>query len=108
MFEVPRWRVEELTGYKPMTTFWEDFSIADCFGTGAVRDTFRRVFKEWKYDYKYLTELVMVLNHKIWQFYEQDKKELAVLYDALWREADAYAIEHLEGEELQYFYQVTD
>jgi len=30
------WRIEELTGYKPMTTFYEDFSIADRFDEIAV------------------------------------------------------------------------
>ena len=108
MFGVPRWQVEELTGYKPMTTFWEDFSIADRFGTSAVRDTYRRVFKEWKGDYKYLTELVLVLNHKIWQFHQQGKMDMAELYDTLWRKADSYAVEHLEGAELRYFYRVLD
>jgi len=108
MFGTPRWRVEELTGYKPLTTFWEDFSIADRFGAGAVRGTFRRAFNEWKHDYKYLTELVMVLNHKIWQFHQQGKADMAELYDSLWRKADGYAVEHLKGEELQYFAKVID
>ena len=53
----------EEIGYKALTTFWQDFSIADNFGETAVEDTYQRVFKEWKHDYKYLTELVMVLNH---------------------------------------------
>lgn len=63
--KVPVWNIESLCGYKPMTTFWQDFSIADAFGIAAVVDTFKRAFKEWKDNYKYLTELVMVLNHKI-------------------------------------------
>ena len=51
-------------GYELQTTFWNDFSIADRFGLSAVQDTFNRAFEEWKEDYKYLTELVLVLNHK--------------------------------------------
>lgn len=54
-------------GYELQTTFWNDFSIADRFGLSAVQDTFNRAFEEWKEDYKYLTELVLVLNHKIWR-----------------------------------------
>ena len=57
-------------GYELQTTFWEDFSIADRFGLAAVLDTFNRAFREWKGDYKFLTELTLVLNHKIWQYYE--------------------------------------
>lgn len=39
---VPKWNVESELGYKPITTFWEDFSIADKFGNEAVNDTFKR------------------------------------------------------------------
>ena len=28
---VETWNIKELTGYEPMTTFYEDFSIADKF-----------------------------------------------------------------------------
>ena len=51
-------------GYTVQTTFWEDFTIADLFGLSAIRDTYNRAFKEWNEDYKFLTELVLVLNHK--------------------------------------------
>lgn len=57
-------------GYNLMTTFWEDFSIADKYGIAGVKDTYRRAFNEWKDDYKFFTELTLVLNHKIWQHYE--------------------------------------
>ena len=101
------WRIEELTGYKPITTFYEDFSIADMFGPAAIKDTYNRAFKEWKSDYQYLTELVMVLNWKIWEYYEIDD-EYAHLYNDLWAEADGYAVDNLKGAELTYFYDITD
>ena len=94
-------------GYEAKTTFWEDFSIADRFGIDAVRDTYKRAFKEWKDNYEYLTELVLVLNHKIWQYYEE-YPALADVYNELWEQADNYACENLKGEELDYFYQTTD
>ena len=56
-------------------TFWMDFSIADRFGVKAVKDTYHRAFKAWKHDYRYLTDLVIVLNHKIWQHYDDGKGE---------------------------------
>ena len=101
------WNITAMNGYEPKTTFWEDFSIADGFGNAAIQDTFNRAFGEWKDNYIYLTELVLVLNHKIWQWYEKNKKR-AELYNSLWREADAYACETLKGEELSYFYDWTD
>lgn len=101
------WNIEAMTGYKPQTTFWQDFSIADRFGISAVKDTFNRAFKEWKGNYIYLTELVMVLNHKIWEHYERNEP-LARVYNDLWEKADNYAREHLKGEELSYFYRIMD
>ena len=101
------WNIEKMTGYKPLTTFWSDFSMAEQFGIEAVKGTFKRAFEEWKGDYKFLTELVMVLNHKIWQWYEKND-ELARVYDALWEEADNYGCENLKGEELDYFYETLD
>lgn len=102
-----RWAMAEMVGYEPKTTFWDDFCIADAFGKRAVRDTYRRAFVEWKTDYIYLTELVMVLNHKIWQWYEHDE-EIAQLYNDLWMKADAYAMKHLKGEELSYYLRTLD
>lgn len=97
----------EQTGYECFTTFFEDFTIAEKFGLNAVKDTFNRAFKEWKSNYKYLTELTMVLNWKIWQHYEKNEK-LAELYNSLWEKADTYAGEHLKGDELYYFCDTTD
>jgi hypothetical protein len=95
-------------GYVMTTTFWEDFSIADRFGEAAIKDTFKRAFNEWKGNYIYLTELVIVLNHKIWQYYNLGNETYARLYDYLWRQADEYACENLKGDELRHFYQITD
>ena len=94
-------------GYELQTTFWEDFSIADRFGLAAVLDTFNRAFREWKGDYKFLTELTLVLNHKIWQYYE-NRPDMAVLYNTLREQADQYAKENLKGNELSYYWEVTD
>ena len=80
---VPR-QMASMTGYEFITSFWDDFVIAERMGCGvqdghlvptdvetgvkAIEDTFDRAFREWKSNYKYLTELVMVLNWKIWRF----------------------------------------
>ena len=95
------------TNYELQTTFWDDFSIADIFGTAAVQDTYDRVFAEWKSNCICLTELVMVLNHKIWQWYRR-KDNLARLYNSLWSQAAVYAEENLQGSELEYYLMTTD
>ena len=83
------------------------FSIADKFGVEAIKDTYKRVFQEWKYDYKYITELAMVLNWKLWRWYGKND-ELSMLYDSLWKEIDGWCIDNLKGKELEYYYKTTD
>lgn len=98
---------EGMFGYKQITTFFMDFSIADNFGIDAIEDTYKRAFAEWKSNYKYLTELVMVLNWKIWQ-HNGTRDDYVKVYNRLWKEADEYACKNLKGEELSYFYRTTD
>ena len=95
-------------GERVSTTFWQDFSIADLFGVDAIKDTYNRAFNEWRNNYQYLTELVMILNWKLWEHYEKGNEDYARLYDKLWRVADLYACENLKGEEAEYFFRTTD
>lgn len=98
---------EGMFGYKQITTFFMDFSIAERYGIDAIKETYNRAFNEWKDNYKYLTELVMVLNWKIWQWYDNND-DFAGVYNDLWKMADGYACDNLKGEELDYFYSTTD
>lgn len=104
---VKDWNIEAITGYKPISTFYTDFSIAEKDGIDGIKSTFQKNFEDWKSDYKYLTELVMALNWKIFEHYEKNE-EFAVLYNSLWEFADGWAIDNLQGEELDYFYETTD
>ena len=90
------------------TTFWSDFRIADAFGVSAIKDTYKRAFEEWKNDYRYLTDLVMVLNHSCWFWYDNENEELSQLYSDLYYQTHDYALENLKGEELSYYFRVTD
>ena len=92
-------------GYE--TSFYQDFSIADKFGPDSMQDTFERAFNEWKKNYKYLTELVIVLNHKMWDWAPRNAAR-GKLYENLWKKAAAYAEQNLKGEELDYYYHETD
>ena len=92
---IPKWNIAEITGYDPMTTFWQDFSMADKFGNEAIADTYRKVKAEWKDNYKHWTELCLVLNHKIWQWHGTTRKPRSMT--AEW------------PDELQeYYFQITD
>ena len=104
---LPAWTMAEEIGYTPQTTFWNDFSIADIYGADAVQDTFDRAFAEWKNNAVYITELVLVLNHKSWQHAEK-RRELSELYADLYYKADKYALDHLKGDDWQYYFETTD
>lgn len=94
--------------YKFKTTFDSDFTIAEKFGASAIKDTFNRAFNEWKNDYEYLTELVLILNWKLWAHYENGNMEYARLYNDLWEKAQDYGYTHLSGDELTYFIRTLD
>ena len=49
----------------------------------------------------------MVLNWKIWRWHEVNE-EYAKLYNRLWLQLDAWCIDNLKGEELEYYYKTTD
>jgi hypothetical protein len=93
---------------RPSTTFHMDFRIAEAFGIEAVKDTFNRAFQEWRTNYLYLTEFVIVLNHRCWLHYDKGNMVLSNLYADYYYKAREYALDHLEGEEFEHFYHVTD
>lgn len=93
--------------FNPQTTFWEDFSIAEDFGLDAIRDTYERAFNDWKTNHIYLTELAMVLNWKCWA-YAPHSDAYSQLYAELFYKVDDYAWANLKGEELEYYYRITD
>lgn len=98
----------DMTGYTLKTTFWQDFGIAETIsGKKGVIETFERAFPEWRNNIEYVTELVMVLNWKSWQ-YADTNKELAMLYQQLWEKADRWCMENLTGNDLDYFLSTTD
>lgn len=109
--------LSDMTDYKPFTTFFYDFTIAELVsGISGVRDTFNRVIKSWGKNYKYMTELVMVMNHKIWAHYGRGEGDpranmpMARLYDELWRKAEDTFFKSFNEDETakEYYYRITD
>lgn len=109
-FQMPKtlknWRIEEITGYKPQTTFYTDFSLAELFGTKGIRETFDLAFKEWKNNTVYITEFTMALNWKCWE--HEHHADFGPLYLELFEKMDDWCRENLTGEDLTYYYQTTD
>ena len=107
-FFVPK---EMLNGKEYKTTFHMDFDIADHFGLGAVIDTFKRAFREWKNDIEYATELAIVMNIRSWFWYEHGNKKLSEEYAKRWYEVRSYIYSDkapFTDEDRQYFYEMTD
>ena len=94
-------------GYEMKTTFWEDFTIADAFGVSAIEDTYKRAFNGWKHDYVYITELSLVLNWKMFQWYEKDDSKYQTYYN-LYTKLDAWCMDNLRNSELIYYIDTTD
>ena len=94
-------------GYELKTTFWNDFTIADAFGVDAIKDTYNRSFNEWKNDYIYITELCMVMNWKMFYWFEKDDSKDKLYYD-LFTTLDEWCMDNLKGEQLDYFISTTD
>ena len=88
--------------------FWQDFAIADRFGIKAVKDTYKRAKAEWKGNVQYFASLVMTLNHRLWMHYENGRMDLAKVYDALWKDADAYGCKHFKGKDAEYYFNFLD
>lgn len=100
-------------------TFVQDFQTASAFGLKSVRDTFKKVWDEWKGDYKAVAEIAIATNWECWRWYEiaQKSKDPAVIttagklsdeYSKMYHKVDMYANTHLKGEEYDYYFQMTD
>jgi len=103
------WNIAEKTGYDPKTTVYMDFSLAEPFGIAAVKDTYKRLFNEWKDNIIYLTELSMALNWKIWEHYRTNE-DLSRVYDELWKKCCTFITEEagFSDEDIGYYYRTTD
>lgn len=129
--ELPRWTMADYIGYTPITTFWEDFSIAEKGGLSAIKDTYNSAL-QWKENIKYMAELLLVINHKsifftellkenskVWEVFRNyysnlsgaEIEEIIIYYiDKFYEIRDyVYADDSPFSEaELNYFFQVTD
>jgi hypothetical protein len=102
------WNIEEITGYKPKTTFYTDLSIADKYGKSGILDTYERVFDAWKDDTEFFTEFVMALNWKIWEHHDKGNIEIAKVYNDLWEKAQNYVYNNWNEEQQSYYFRTTD
>ena len=102
-----RMSLEKMLNYKFESSFWEEFSIAEDYGPEGIHHHYDIVFEQYKDNLKFLTELVLVLNIKIFIWYGVDDT-IGKMYDQLWKETDGYAIDTLKGDDLHYYLHTVD
>lgn len=116
----------DMTDWKPKYTFYSDFSIAEYCeiykrDAKAVEDTYNRVIESWGDCIDAMTEVSMVLNHKIWAFYNRvDSGYLGCsdtiadyfegIYYKLWEKCVAFIKKKFADNKdaMSYYYSVTD
>jgi hypothetical protein len=121
--------LEGIGSYRRKTTFYSDLSLAEwTSGAAGVRSTFNSVMKSWLKDIKYITEFVMCLNHKAWEFADEDYlkrsvklpyaktkescQEFVALYNELYEQAYDKVVDYYtnakRSDDLSYFYETLD
>lgn len=118
--------LEYITDFRPSYTFYSDFGIAEfcevyMHDAKAVIDTYKRVKESWGKSIKAITEVCMVLNHKIWSFHddvdssylkcsEEWRQHFAEVYQSLYDDCTDFIYKTFgnDSEAMSYYYQVTD
>ena len=102
-------RMCSITGYSPITTFWDEFTKAEASdGENAVRNLYAELFEKCKGNHKSFTELVMILNWKSWYHDSADNDQMCSLYVDLFNQASDWGYNNLKGEAMDYFWQTLD
>lgn len=84
----------DMNGYQRITTFANDFALADLFGTKAIVQTYVTAVKSYMNNYKYFTELILVLNYLCWFWYYNGEETLSKQYAALYHDCAARFDDH--------------
>lgn len=108
--KLPHWYGAELIGYTPITTFWEDFSIAEKGGLKAIKDTYNNALIYANKNIKYLAELTLVINHKSIFFDELGKEgtRINTFFRTHYSNLSLSEIEEIVSFYVDKFYEIRD
>lgn len=100
---------------KQETTCFNDFRIAELFGTNAIRETFDNLklsFGEPESNMMYWIELINTVNTLCWLHYKWENKDYSSLYSDLYMKARCLYLESAEkngcDRMMELYYQYID
>lgn len=106
------WEIAKQIGYTPATNLWEQFTETEFNGLEAIDTLAEDVFELYKNDIIFLTELIMVINHKSWYWFEHGDNHVARFYSELYHEFDDRAIKYIEANmdnnAISYYFKTLD
>lgn len=82
--------------------------MTDLFSVMAIKDTYKNSMQYAKTNYKYLTELSLVLNYRLWMHDRNGSKVIAKVYDEIWHKCHNYVINNMKGEEFRFYDDAID
>ena len=101
--------LEPVTSYRSKTKLYDCYSIADKKNQKTLEELFKVTFAVAKTDYEYLIELVMVLKYRLWYWHtNRPESPYVSTYATYYNKVSEWAAENLEGEELRYYFSVSD
>lgn len=97
---------------KYYSQLWAELDQLDMLGYGYVEQQAENLFRKYRDDIEKLTEWVMVINHKCWDFYEKHNSPASNFYSDLYYKYYEKAIDFLDmqnrKEDLSYFITTLD
>lgn len=60
-----QWRLAEITGYQPVTDYWDRFGESEELGVSGVFECYTELLDESKGNCRKITELATVTSHKV-------------------------------------------
>lgn len=115
VFPMKIWREPLMTGYKPKTNYWDQFTEAEktCKNTSdtkPLKELLDKLAEDCKNNLpvEYITELIMVLNHKCWAHAEMGQNTIYLWYSRQYEKLWDWALRYLKGEDLSYCISTLD
>jgi len=104
MGEKPQWDIAQCKGYEPRTDLWDTFTRAERSNIESVKIAYLEAWKR-RNEREYCTELALVLRDKIGM---QRSRDMAYFYEFLYKSITDYVNRNWTGEDLDYFFALTD